>query len=190
MHFNQRHRHVQGFKARFQRINHRACRTVTGVHHQLEGRQIFDVDVLQQVIDIRIAQVNFLIAAALTFIHRREVVSLRQTLHIAQPGITADWTRAFAHQLHAVVIHRIMTGGDFNAAINTQMEGRKIDFFGAGKANIKHIDARIAQAARQRQLQRFAGQTHIAAQHNGFWLQKLAIGAANTPRNIFIQLFA
>ncbi|MNP54185.1 hypothetical protein D3C76_1487200 [compost metagenome] len=50
------------------------------------------------------------------------------------------------------------------------MEGGKVNLFSAGKADIQHVDARVLQPFRQRQLQGFAGQTHVAAQHNGFWL--------------------
>ena len=83
-----------------------------------------------------------------------------------------------------------MAGGHFNTAIDAQMEGRKIDLFRAGKANIQYVNARILQPFRQRQFQRLACQAHIAAQHNGFRLQELAVSAANTPRDILIQLFA
>ncbi|CAM6645162.1 hypothetical protein CISECK367B_23720 [Citrobacter sedlakii] len=79
-----------------------------------------------------------------------------------------------------------MAGGDFNATVNAEVEGGEIDLFGAGKADIQHIDARVLQPLRQRQLQRLTGQTHVAAEYNGFRFEKFAIGAANPPRNIFV----
>ncbi|CCK15078.1 conserved hypothetical protein [Cronobacter universalis NCTC 9529] len=183
---NELHRHVQRLKARFDGVHHRAGCAVAGVNHKLQRREVFHVDVTEQVIDIGVAQVDFFVAAAGGFIHRREVVRFGKTLHVAQAGIAANRARAFANQLHAVVVHRVVARGHFNAAVHAQMERREVNFFGAGQADIQHVDARVLQPFRQRQLQRFAGQTHIAAEHNGFRFQELAIGAADTPRDIFI----
>ena len=83
-----------------------------------------------------------------------------------------------------------MAGGDFNAAVNAKVEGGKVNLFGAGQANIQHVDARITQAVSQRQLQRFAGQAYVTAQHDRLRFQVFTVGAANTPGDVFIQLFA
>ncbi len=94
-------------------------------------------------INVSVTQIDLLIATAFGFINGRKVVGFCQTLDVAQSGIAADRASPFAHQFHAVVIHRVMAGGNFNAAIHTEMERGEIDFFGAGHANIQHIDARI-----------------------------------------------
>ncbi|MNB84906.1 hypothetical protein D3C75_317890 [compost metagenome] len=94
-------------------------------------------------IDIRLLQVNLLIAAAFRRVNRREVVSFRQPLDVAQAGVAADRPRAFAHQLHAVVVHRVMAGGHFNPTVDPKVESGKIDLFGAGKTDIQHVNARI-----------------------------------------------
>ncbi|SAB61585.1 Uncharacterised protein [Enterobacter hormaechei] len=143
VHFDEGHRHVQCLKAGFKCIDNRACRAVAGVNHQLQRFEVRHVDVAQQVVDVLFLQVNLLIAAASGFIHRREVVGLGQTLHVAQAGVAADRTRALAHQLHAVVVHRIMTGRHFDTAVHAQVEGGKIDLFGTGKTNVQHVDARV-----------------------------------------------
>ncbi|MNN92196.1 hypothetical protein D3C81_2104390 [compost metagenome] len=83
-----------------------------------------------------------------------------------------------------------MAGSHFDTAIHTEVEGGEIDFFGTRQADIQHVHARITQAFRQRHLQRLAGQTHIAAEHDGFRFQELTVCAANPPRNLFVQLFA
>ena len=41
-----------------------------------------------------------------------------------------------------------MAGGDFNTAVNAKMESGKVNLFSAGKADIQHVNARIAQASR------------------------------------------
>ncbi|CZY75713.1 Uncharacterised protein [Enterobacter cloacae] len=183
------HRHVQRLKAGFQGIHHRARRAVAGVDDQLQRLKVRHVDVTQQVIDVLFMQIDLLVAAACRLVHRREVVGFRQTLHVAQAGIAADRARTLAHQLHAVVIHRVMAGRDFNPAVHAQVEGGKIDLFGTGKADIQHVHARVLQPFRQRQLQGFAGQTHVATQYDSFRFQVFAVRAADAPRNVFIQLF-
>ena len=89
------------------------------------------VDITEQVINVSVTQVDLLIATTCCFIDRREVIGFRQTLDVAQSGIAADRASPFAHQFHAVVIHRIMAGGDFDTAIYAEMERGKIDLFGA-----------------------------------------------------------
>ena len=188
--FDELDRHAQRLKTGFNGVNHRTCRAVAGIEHQLHWFQVGWIDVTQQVVNVGITGSNALVAATFCLINRREVIGFRQALHVAQTGITADGPRPFPHQLHAVVIHRIMAGGHFNTAVNAQVESGKINLFGARHTNIQHIHACILQSFRQRQLQRLAGQAHIAAEDDGFWLQELAVSAANTPRDIFIQLFA
>ncbi|CAM3862898.1 hypothetical protein ESCOMM280M3_26440 [Escherichia coli] len=143
VHFDQFHGCAEGFKAGFDGVNYRTRCAVPGVDHQLERREVFDVDITEQVINVCITQVDLLIATAFGFINGRKVVGFCQALDIAQSGIAADRASPFAHQLHAVVIHRIMAGGNFNAAIHAEMERGEIDLFGAGHTNIQHIDARI-----------------------------------------------
>lgn len=143
MHFDQFHRCAEGFKAGFNGVNYRTRCAVPGVNHQLERREVFDVDITEQVINVSITQIDLLIATAFGFIDRREVIGFCQTLDVAQSGIAADRASPFAYQLHAVVIHRIMAGSDFDAAIHAEMERGVIDLFGAGHANIQHIDTRI-----------------------------------------------
>ncbi|CAM8485286.1 hypothetical protein ESCOMM068B2_23815 [Escherichia coli] len=143
VHFDQFHGCAEGFKAGFDGVHHRTRRAVPGVNHQLERREVFDVDITEQVINVSVTQVDLLIATAFGFIDGRKVVGFSQTLDVAQSGITADRASPFAHQLHAVVIHRVMAGGNFDAAIHAEMERGEIDLFGAGHANIQHIDARI-----------------------------------------------
>ena len=150
--FDELDRHPQRLKTGFNGVNHRTCRTVAGVEHQLHRFQAAGIDVTQQVVDVGIAGSNTLVVATFCHINRREVVGFRQALHVAQTGITADGPRPFPHQLHTVVIHRIMAGGHFNTAVNAKVEGGEVNLFGARHANIQHIHPRILQPFRQRQL--------------------------------------
>ena len=124
-------------------MNSKDLRAIPGVNHQLERREVFDVDITEQVINVSVTQIDLLITTAFGFINGREVVGFCQTLDIAQSGIPADRASPLAHEFHAVIIHRIMAGGNFNAAIHAEMERGEIDLFGAGHTDIQHIDARI-----------------------------------------------
>ncbi|GDU50019.1 hypothetical protein ExPUPEC61_01723 [Escherichia coli] len=143
VHFDQFHWCAEGFKAGFNGVHHRTRCAIPGVDHQLERREVFDVDITEQVINVCITQVDLLIATAFGFIDGGKVVGFCQTLDIAQSGIAADRASPLAHQLHAVIIHRVMAGSNFDAAIHAEMERGEINLFGAGHANIQHIDARI-----------------------------------------------
>ena len=79
-----------------------------------------------------------------------------------------------------------MAGRHFNSPIHTQVEGGKVNLFGAAQADIQHIRARVHQAIGQRQLQGLAGQADIATHHYRFWLQELTIGASDAVGDIFV----
>ena len=167
VHLDEGHRHVQRLKAGFQGIDNRTGRAVTGVNDQLQRLEVRHVDVAEQVVNVLFLQVDFFVATALRLVDRREIVGFRQALHVAQAGVAADRTRALAHQLHAVVVHRVVAGGHFDTAVHAQVEGGKVNLFGPGKTDVQHVHARVLQPFRQRQLEGFAGQTHVAAQHDG-----------------------
>ncbi|SUG55027.1 Uncharacterised protein [Salmonella enterica subsp. diarizonae] len=59
--------------------------------------EIFNTDVAEQVVDVGVAQGDLSVAAARGVVDRREVVSFRQALNIAQTGVTAYRARALAH---------------------------------------------------------------------------------------------
>ena len=80
-----------------------------------------------------------------------------------------------------------MAGGDFDAAVNVEMEGSEVHLLGAGEADVDDVDAGIHQAFGQRLLERLAGQAHIAADHDAARLEEFAIGAADAAGNIFVE---
>ncbi len=62
--------------------------------------------------------------------YRRKAVLLRQRFYLQQAVVITDRTRLFAHQLHTIVLRRIMAGGNLNAAVGTQFPGGEVDLFG------------------------------------------------------------
>ena len=62
VHFDQFHRCAEGFKAGFNGVHYWTRCAVPGVNHQLERREVFDVDITEQVINVSITQIDLLIA--------------------------------------------------------------------------------------------------------------------------------
>ena len=117
-------------------------------------------------------------------------IGLHHLLNDVQTGIAADRLCAALNQLHAVKIDWIMAGGNFDATVNVQMEGREVHFFGAGHAQIDDIRTLFNQAANHGLFQRFAGLADIATNYYFFGLQELRKCPADAIRDVFVQLRA
>ena len=112
-------RHLKLLETRFDSIDNVTCSAVAGVDDQLQRFEVSRIHIAQQMIHIFFFNRYCFVAAASGRIHRSEVIIFCQTLNIAQTGIAADRFSLATHQLHSVVIHRIMTGRHFYAAIET-----------------------------------------------------------------------
>ncbi len=187
MHLDKGHRHACRHKTFLHFINHVTGCAVAGVHHQLQRTgEAGQVHVAHKVIHVLLQHRYLSQGAATGRIHRRKLILFRQALDIAQPGVAADGLRVFTHQFHAVVVHRVMAGRHLYPAVHAQVEGGEVNLFGPAQTNIQHVRSRIHQASGQRQLQRLAGQTHIATHHDRFRLQKFTVGASDTVGDIFV----
>ncbi len=163
MHLDKGHRRPGRREAFLHLINHMPRRPVAGVHHQLQRTgEVRQVHVTHQVVNVLLQHRNLAQGPATCRVHRRELVFLRQALNIAQPGIAADGLRVLAHQFHTVVVHRVVARGHLDTAVHPEVEGGKVDLFGTAQADIQHVGAGVHQPAGQRQLQRLAGEAHIA----------------------------
>ncbi|VAU34750.1 Uncharacterised protein [Klebsiella variicola] len=191
MHLDKGHRRPGRREAFLHLINHVPRRPVAGVHHQLQRTgEVRQVHVAHQVVDVLLQHRYLAQGSATRRVHRRELVLLRQALDIPQAGVAADGLRVLAHQLHAVVVHRVMARRHLDAAVHPEVEGGEVNLFGAAQADIQHVGAGVHQPAGQRQLQRLAGEAHIAPHHYLPGFQKFAIGAADTVGNVLVQLLA
>src|SRR6056300_49951 len=85
-------------------------------------------------------------------LHRRYVkfIHLSQFTNIFKPCIGANGFGILANKLNAVVILRIMTGSDNNAAIHTKKTRSEVDFFSTTLPYIGNIDAGIGKSTSQR----------------------------------------
>jgi len=100
---------------------------VAGIDHDLQGAQRGHINVAEQV-----AQVGDPVRADLK-----------------QPGVAADRPGPGPHQLHAIPVGRVMTGGHHDPAASLG-EGRgEIDLLGAAQADVEDINAAFGQTAYQ-----------------------------------------
>ena len=179
-------RHPKRFEMRFDGVNDVARRPIAGIDHQFEWLELCRCDVAEQVIDVRLE--DGLPSDRATLGRLREVGFLCQLLDVLEAGIAADRLRATADELHAVVVHRVVAGGHFDAAIDVEMEGCEVDFFCTDHADVDHVDAGVHQAFGKRLLERLAGQADVATHHDTARLEEFAIGAADAPRNVVVEL--
>ena len=86
---------------------------------------------------------------------------LQAGIHPYRPGVPA-------HQLQAVILHRIMAGRDHDAAVRIEVCGGKINHFRAALTDIDHIGAAILQPVTQGLKQFRAGQADVTAHNHRF----------------------
>ena len=113
---------------------------------------------------------------------------LRDAADVLQAVVAADRARAFAHELHAVVVGRIVAGRDHDAAVHLARERREVDDFGAAEADVVDVDAGIEQALLERLAEQLAREPDVATDDHALRLQELRVGAADAIRDVFVQL--
>ena len=60
-------------------------------------------------------------------------------LDIPQAGVAADGLRVLAHQLHAVVVHRVVARRHLDAAVHPEVEGGEVNLFRAAQSDVQHV---------------------------------------------------
>ncbi|MNI39112.1 hypothetical protein D3C73_932850 [compost metagenome] len=106
-----------------------------------------------------------------------------------QAGVRADRAGVLLDQLHPVVVHRVVAGGDHYAASCPQVIGLEIHLFGTAQADVDHFAAGAAQARCQRILQRCAGQAHVMAKDHRAGRELRGQGHAYAAGQVFVQFF-
>lgn len=92
-----------------------------------------------------------------------------------------------SNQFHAVVVHGIVAGSDFNPAVHIEMEGGEIHLLGADKTNIDDIDTGIHQPLRNRLFQQRAGQADIATDNHPARFKKFSESPADAAGNVLVE---
>ncbi len=96
-----------------------------------------------------------------------------------QAAVGADRLRLLAHELHAVVVRRVVAGGDHDAAVEALGEGGEVDPFRAAEADVGDVDAGVGQAPDQCLAELFAGEADVAADADALGLQEGGVGLAD-----------
>src|SRR5690606_9722674 len=103
-------------------------------------------------------------------------------------GITADGSRAFAHQFHAVVIDGVVAGSNTDATVDLVIEGGKVNLFGSALANVQDVGPGIGDTSDDRLSQFGTAKPYVMADHDATGLEILRKRATNAVGNIAIQL--
>ena len=113
----------------FEEIKYRTCTPVSGIGYDLEWPQYGRVDVAEQVSEVSDAMLIWRDGSDST---RGIKASLFGKLadHI-KAAVATDRPAFFTHQLHTIVIGRVVAGRHHDPAVGPGIRGCEIDFFGA-----------------------------------------------------------
>ena len=160
---------------------------VAGIHDDFELMQAPAIDIAQEVFKITLGGVERGRAAGLRR-RRRQTAASDQGAHLGQSGIAADWPRSLAHELHAVVVGRVVARGNHDATVKPVGEGRKIHAFSAAQADVAHLATAIHEPAAQGVCKRCARQPDVAPDGDDFWLDESGIGTPDVVSERLVQL--
>ena len=107
---------------------------------------------------------------------------------VLQAVVAADRPRALAHELHAVVVRRVVARRDHDAAVHLARERREVDDLGAAEADVVDVDARVEQALLERLAELLARQADVATDDHLLRLDELRVGAADAIGDVLVQL--
>lgn len=167
MHLDERER-----QALLDRIDDHAGDAVAGVDDDLERLELGHVDVAEQVPDVAFAIAHFRDDGFALWAFRGRGGD--GFFDLAQAGVARDRDRSAAHELHAVVVHRVVARGDFDAAVDAGLLRGPVDFLGAAEADVEHFDAARVEAVRERLQQRQRGMADVAAECDLFGAKRSA----------------
>ena len=163
---------------------------IAAVDDDLKRRKLPRLDVAQQVPDI-VALVVVPEETSGRSGGAGQVACCDQPGHLFQPRFAGDRPRPFNYQLHAVVVGRIVAGGDDHApvdAVRFHAEGGVIDLFGAAEPQIDYVGAHLLQAFCQRCAKFLAAQPDIASDHDLLETVYRGETATDLPGEFRIQL--
>ena len=119
---------------------------------------------------------------------RRVRVRFGDALDVLQSGVAADRPRLLAHELHAVVVGRIVARRHHDAAVHAFVERREVHALGAAQADVVDVDAGVVQPARRAPRTARARQADVAADDDALRLQELRVGAADAVGDVGVEL--
>ena len=171
----------------FERVDDRPCRTVARIDDDLERLQRLDVDVCQDVLDVLVEHIDFF-NLPLRAIERLEVALHHGLLNVLEPRIARNRARFLAHELHAVVLLRIVTRRDHDAAVQPIVRRREIDHLRAALPDVHDVGARLRQPLRKSATNRRSGKTNIVPDCDLLRMEEIDENAPDAIGKLLIDL--
>ena len=81
-----------------------------------------------------------------------------------------------------------MTGGNDDAAPDTKVRRREVNFFRAAQANILYRDTLLEEPFDERALDRLTGQADVMAHHDRARLNDLGVGFTDATGDVLVKL--
>ena len=169
----------------FQQVDDGTGAAVAGVDHDLQGRKCRDVHIGQQVLDVLVHQVELRDLALGS--HRREVALLGQLANVLQTRVLTDGTGLLVHELQAVVVGRIVAGGDHDAAVQFIVEGREIHHLGAAATDVQDLHAAVHETPGQGVPDNGTGMADVVTHGHALRAGEGGIGPTDTPGDVLVQ---
>jgi len=173
---------------RLEQIDDLPCPAVPRIDNDLQRLERRTVDITQQVLDIGLAQIDPFDRTALD--HRGVATLDHEALDVGQTGVATDRPRRFAHELHPVVVLRVVARGDHHAAVETHVKRGEVHLLGSTSPDIHDVDTGFGQTGGQRLRHPGAGQTNVVAHGDTLGSQEQLISMADTLGQRFGQLVA
>ena len=174
-----------------QLLEHRAGTAIAGISNDFHRLEHARINIGQKMLDICRHNVHLLQCAQGLATDQLMLEIAGSSNHLAnllQTGITGNWTRITAHQLHAVIFLRIVAGSYHNAAISLQMSRGKINHLGTALTDIYNLCAAMTQALGQRINKRTTAQTDIMTDNNSLCCKHCRKNTAHAISHLFVNL--
>ena len=172
-------------QVRFELIDDEPRPAVAGVHDDFQGLELAHSDVGEEVRDIRRQGVERRACAAMWGL--RKLRALREAANVFETVVDADGPRLLAHEFHAVVVGRVVAGGDHDAAVKAAVERGEVHAFRAADPDVVDIGAAVGQGTAHGVGESGAGEPDVAADHHALGREELGIAASDAVRNLIIK---
>jgi hypothetical protein len=170
-----------------QRRCHEAAHTAAGVEHDVERLDDRRVDEGQHLLDV-LRQDVVGPHRARRRRRRRQPVGGDHVADVADAGIAAERGGAFPDHLDAVVLLRVVRGGDLRAALEVVLDDRVIQHVGAEHAVVDHVRPLLARALDERRGQCGRRRAHVTRDADLRCVQVCDESAPDLPRHLLVDL--
>ena len=168
------------------RLHHRPRHAVGAVEHDLERRDRARVDDREAA--LREALQHVALPELPGRLGRPELARERAVAHLLDAAVAAQRQRRAAHDLHAVVLLRVVRGGDDQPALVAVLADGVIEHLGADEADVVDVAAGVERAAHGRLAQLRRGQPHVAADRHRARLELVHVGADDAIHAVGVEL--